>query len=48
MADHHHDLQTGHMDIREQQKTYAGFVRFGTWVVILAILVLIFLALSNA
>ena len=38
----------GKMDIREQQKTMAGFLRMTTWVCVLSILVLIFLALTNA
>ena len=38
----------GSMEIREHQKTFAGFVRFSTWVCILAAVVLVFMALANA
>lgn len=50
MATHHEiaDHKVGEMDITEQQKTFAGFIRFATWVSVLSILVLIFLALANA
>ncbi|MEH7830127.1 aa3-type cytochrome c oxidase subunit IV [Gemmobacter denitrificans] len=44
MAEHKH----GSMDIREQEKTFAGFVRMVTWGAGLSIGVLIFLALANA
>jgi hypothetical protein len=36
------------MDITEQQRTFAGFIKFATWTAILSILVLIFMALVNA
>ena len=36
------------MDIRAQEKTFAGFIRLSTWVAGIAILVLIFLALANS
>ena len=49
MADHSHtEHKHGSMDIRVQEKTFAGFVRMSTWVVIVAICVLIFMALTNA
>ncbi len=50
MASHHENTDHiyGEMDIREQQKTMAGFLRMTTWVCVLSILVLIFLALTNA
>ena len=51
MATHHHDTtdhKIGTMDITEQKKTFAGFIRFATWVAILSILVLIFMALVNS
>ncbi len=49
MADHHHaEHAQGTMDIRAQEKTFAGFIRLSTWVAGIAILVLIFLALSNS
>ncbi|MCF3973061.1 aa3-type cytochrome c oxidase subunit IV [Paracoccus salsus] len=44
MAEHEH----GKMDITEQQKTFAGFIRMAVWVSVLSILVLIFMALVNA
>lgn len=51
MATHHHETtehKVGTMDISEQQRTFAGFIRFATWAVILSILVLIFMALVNS
>ena len=42
------EYKPGSMDIRVQEKTFAGFVRMVTWGAILSILVLIFLALANA
>lgn len=44
MAEHKH----GSMDIREQEKTFAGFLRLSAWVAGIAIGILIFLALVNA
>ncbi len=44
MAEH----KPGSMDIREQEKTFAGFVRFTIWAVTGILAVLIFLALANA
>lgn len=44
MAEHKH----GSMDIRVQEKTFAGFIRFSMWVVGIVIGILIFLALANA
>lgn len=38
----------GEMDITAHRKTFAGFVRLATWVVIISILLLIFMALVNA
>ncbi|MDO5612792.1 MAG: aa3-type cytochrome c oxidase subunit IV [Paracoccus sp. (in: a-proteobacteria)] len=38
----------GEMDIREQQRTFHGFMRFCVWTVIIATVVLIFMALANA
>lgn len=49
MADHHTaDHAHGSMDIRAQEKTFAGFVRLSTWVVFIVIGVLIFMGLVNA
>ena len=44
MAEHKH----GSMDIRDQEKTFAGFVRFTVWTVAIVIVVLIFMALANS
>ncbi|KFE35535.1 aa3-type cytochrome c oxidase subunit IV [Thioclava atlantica] len=44
MVDHQH----GSMNIRDQEKTFSGFVRFVTYAVIAIICVLVFLALVNA
>lgn len=44
MAEH----KPGSMDIRAQEKTFAGFVRFSVWSVVLTFAALIFLALVNA
>ena len=44
MAEH----KPGSMDIRAQEKTFAGFIRMVTWGGILSIVVLIILALADA
>jgi Ni,Fe-hydrogenase I cytochrome b subunit len=44
MAEH----KPGSMDIRAQEKTFAGFIRMVIWGTIICILVLIFMGLSNA
>ena len=44
VAHHEH----GSMSVAEHQRTFDGFVRFMTWSAVLSILVLIFLALTNA
>jgi Bacterial aa3 type cytochrome c oxidase subunit IV len=44
MAEH----KPGSMDIRTQEKTFANFIRWTIWGTVATILVLIFLALSNA
>lgn len=38
----------GKMDIREQEKTFAGFIRGAIWVSGLSIATLVFMALTNA
>lgn len=38
----------GTMDVSDHQKTFAGFIRFSTWVCILAAAALVFMALTNA
>ena len=49
MADHHHSEHVhGSMDIRAQEKTFAGFVRLSVWVVCLAFAALIFMALFRS
>lgn len=44
MAEYKH----GSMDIRAQEKTFAGFIKFVTWGAVIVFAVLIFLALANA
>ncbi len=49
MADHNHSEHVhGSMDIRAQEKTFAGFIRMSIWVAVAAIAVLVFLGLTNA
>jgi hypothetical protein len=48
MADHHSEHKPGSMDIRAQEKTFAGFMKFTQWGVIIIFATLIFLALVNA
>ncbi|WP_374376171.1 aa3-type cytochrome c oxidase subunit IV [Tabrizicola sp.] len=49
MADHHHaEHVQGTMDIRDKEKTFAGFIHVSIWVAGIAIGVLIFLALANS
>lgn len=45
---HHHEHVQGTMDIRAQEKTFAGFIRLSIWVACIAIGVLIFLGLANS
>lgn len=44
MAEH----KQGSMDIRAQEKTFAGFIKLSMWVAGISIGVLIFMALVNA
>ena len=44
MAEH----KQGSMDIRVQEKTFAGFVKLSIWGAVISIGVLIFMALANA
>jgi hypothetical protein len=44
MADH----KPGSMDIKTQEETFAGFVTFAKWAVVIILAVLVFLALTNA
>ena len=49
MADHSHgEHKHGSMDIRVQEKTFAGFIRFTIWTLVVILFVLIFMALANA
>ncbi|MBD1205254.1 MAG: aa3-type cytochrome c oxidase subunit IV [Rhodobacteraceae bacterium] len=48
MADHHDEFKPGSMDIRAQEKTFAGFIAFTKWGVIIIFAILIFLALVGA
>ena len=48
MADHHSEHKPGSMDIRVQEKTFVGFMKFTQWGVIIIFAILIFLALVNA
>lgn len=43
MAEHRH----GSMDIKAQEKTFAGFVRMVTWGIVISIALLIITALAN-
>ncbi len=44
MAEHEH----GSMDTSEQEKTFAGFMKWAIWTTIAIIVILIFLALVGA
>ena len=44
MAEH----KQGSMDIREQEKTFAGFIKLSIWGAAISIGVLIFMALATA
>ena len=44
MAEHKH----GSMDIREHEKTFAGFIKLAMWTAGISIGILIFMALVNA
>jgi hypothetical protein len=46
--DHTTDHKHGSMSVKEQEKTFAGFIRFVTWGIGLSIGILIFMALVNA
>ena len=49
MADNHqNEPKHGTMDIREQEKTFQGFIRLSIWVVCISIAVLVFLGLANS
>lgn len=42
------DHKQGSMDIKEQEKTFAGFMRLVSWGAVIIVATLIFMALSNA
>lgn len=44
MAEH----KPGSMDIRAQEKTFAGFIRMVSWGVVVSIMILIIMALADA
>jgi hypothetical protein len=44
MSEHEH----GSMDIRAQEKTFAGFVKMVTWGAVLVVVILVILALADA
>jgi Ni,Fe-hydrogenase I cytochrome b subunit len=49
MADHNHSEHVhGSMDIRAQEKTFAGFIRMAVWVAVVVVAVLVFMGLVNA
>ena len=41
------DHKPGNMDIRVQEKTFAGFIRMSIWGAGISIAVIIFMALAN-
>lgn len=41
------EFKPGSMDIRTQEKTFAGFVKISTYVAVAVIVVLIFMALAD-
>jgi hypothetical protein len=41
------EYKPGTMDIRTQEKTFAGFIKFTTYTTVVIFVVLIFLALSG-
>ncbi|WP_374435184.1 aa3-type cytochrome c oxidase subunit IV [Tabrizicola sp.] len=49
MADHNQSEHVhGSMDIRAQEKTFAGFIRMTVWATVIIVLVLVFMGLVNA
>ena len=43
MSNHQH----GSMDIHEQEKTYASFLKLGKWTAIICIAIVVFLAITG-
>lgn len=48
MADHNAEHKHGSMNIRDHEKTFAGFIRMSVWVAGISIGILIFMALVNS
>lgn len=49
MADHAHtEHKHGSMDIRDHEKTFAGFIKLSVWTAVISFAVLIFMALANS
>ncbi len=49
MADHNQsDHVHGSMNIRAQEKTFAGFIRMTVWAAVAIVAVLVFMGLVNA
>lgn len=44
MSDHKH----GTMDVSNQEKTFAGFIKGGIWLSVISIGILVFLAIFNS
>jgi len=44
MAEHKH----GEMDVKEQEKTFEGFIRYTIWGIVVSIGILLFLAIFNS
>ncbi len=42
------EYKQGSMDTKVQEKTFAGFMKLSTWGAVISILILIFMALTNA
>ena len=45
MADNHHEHGT--MDVTEQEKTFAGFMRWTVWILAIVFVILIFMAITQ-
>ena len=41
------DYKPGSMDIRQQEKTFAGFIKMITWGAVVVVVILIVMALAN-
>ncbi len=42
------EFEPGRMDIRAQEKMFAGFIKMVTWGAVIAVLILIVMALADA